>query len=391
MNKDISSKFDKIREQFPLAETKRGIAYFNSASTGPLCRPVKEALEDYYEMSQYSDGSLSRPDIDRIAFRHLDNIRTLGAKMLGARHDEVGFGFNTGFGLNIAAQGLPLVKGDEVLLSDVEFPANVYPWLVLRQKGVRVKLIETTDRFFDINKLQRGITAKTKVLSLSYVQFFNGFKNDLVKIGAICKERGIYFVVDGIQGCGVEPIDVKKCGIDILSSGAQKWMLSPLGTALFYVKKDLQEQLRQPFGSWLGVDWKLDFTNLFHYDLPFFASARRFELGTYPYGHVFALSKALEILTELGIGNIQKHNHFLLDKLISYLKVDERFRIVSNLEKRHRSSILSFTCNNAHDLYLKLNKAKIFTSFREGAIRVSVHLFNNEKDIDRLIKGFDKF
>ncbi len=391
MMKNTASVFNDIREQFPLADPERGITYFNSASTGPLCRPVKEALDEYYEMSQYSDGSTGRPDIDRIAFGHLENIRRLGAKILRARQDEVGFGFNTGYGLNIAAQGLPLEKGDEVLLSEVEFPANVYPWLALRQRGVKVKFIEAADMCFDLDKFAKAITPKTKVLSLSFVQFFNGFKNDLKAIGEICKDRGIYFVVDGIQGCGVEPIDVRKCQIDILSSGAQKWMLSPLGTALFYVRKDLQPQLRQPLGSWLSVDWKLNFTNLFHFDLPFFDNARRFELGTYPYAHVFALSKALEILTGIGIANIQKHNHALLDKLILYLNGNDKFRITSNPQKHHRSSILAFTCRDAHELYVALTRARIFTSFREGAIRVSVHLFNNEADIDRLIGILDNF
>lgn len=391
MNNDVISKFKDIRKQFPLVDPKRGITYFNSASTGPLCRPVRKALDEYYEMSQYSDGSTSRPDIDRVAFGHLDNIRKLGARMLGARQDEVGFGFNTGYGLNIAAQGLPLKKGDEVLLSEVEFPANVYPWLALRERGVKVKFVPATDMCFDIDKFRQAITSNTKVLSLSFVQFFNGFKNDLKTLGEICESRGIYFVVDGIQGCGAESIDVKKCQIDILSSGAQKWMLSPLGTAIFYVRKDLQPQLRQPLASWLSVDWKLNFTNLFHYDLPFFDNARRFELGTYPYAHVFALSKALEILTGIGIGNIQKHNHTLLDKLIVYLKGDGRFRITSSLQPLHRSSILSFTCRDAQKLYTALTRARIFASFREGSIRVSVHLFNNEADVEKLIEILDNF
>lgn len=391
MNSTTIAKFNNIRRQFPLADPRRGITYFNSASTGPLCRPVRLALDEYYKMSQYSDGSTSRPDIDRVAFGHLDNIRKLGARMLKARQDEVGFGFNTGYGLNIAAQGLPLKKGDEVLLSEVEFPANVYPWLALRKQGIKVRFIKAVDMCFDTDNFLKTITPKTKVLSLSFVQFFNGFKNDLKTLGEICHDKGIYFIVDGIQGCGAEPIDVKKCHIDILSSGAQKWMLSPLGTAVFYVSQDLQPQLHQPWASWLAVDWKLNFTNLFHFDLPLFDNARRFELGTYPYAHVFALSKALEILTDIGIGNIQKHNHALLDKLISYLKSNGKFRITSNLETRHRSAILAFTCPNARELYMNLTRARIFTSFREGAIRVSVHLFNNEADVDRLIKSLDKF
>lgn len=111
-----------------MVQKKTGIAYLNSGSTGPLCRPVKKALDKFYESSQYLDK-----DADLKAFSDLDKIRKLGAELIGARPDEVGFGFNTGFGLNIAAFGLPLRRGDEVLLSDIEFPANVYPWLALKQ------------------------------------------------------------------------------------------------------------------------------------------------------------------------------------------------------------------------------------------------------------------
>lgn len=128
------------------------------------------------------------------------------------------------------------------------------------------------------------------------------------EIGAICRENDIYFVVDGIQGCGVEPVDVHRCNIDIFSSGGQKWLLSPLGTGIFYVKRDLQHRVTFPFASWLSVDWKLKFADLFHYDLPFFNSARRFEMGTYPYAHIHAMAAALELISSLGVRNMwQSH------------------------------------------------------------------------------------
>ncbi|UCD16299.1 MAG: aminotransferase class V-fold PLP-dependent enzyme, partial [Candidatus Zixiibacteriota bacterium] len=357
-----------------------------SASTGPLCRPVKKALDHYYELALYANN-----DIDADAFAHLDKIRRLGAKMLHARKDEVGFGFHTGYGLNIAAFGLPLKKGDEVLLSDIEFPSNVYPWLALRQRGIKVRFIRSVEDRFDIDNFTKAIRGKSKVLSLSYVQFFNGYKNDLKQVGKICRENGLYFVVDGIQGCGVEPIDVHACGIDIFSAGGQKWLLSPLGTGLFYVRRDLQDQLIKPFASWLSVDWKMNFSDLFHYDLPFFDSARQFELGTYPYAHVFGMSAALELIGSIGVRKIQAHNHGLMDRLLAYLGGSTHYQVVSSLEKKRRSSILSFTCPGAAELHKRLTGAKIMTAFREGVIRVSVHLFNNKSDIDKLIGMLDRY
>lgn len=386
MTNNIVAKFRKARQLFPVADKVKGIVYLNSASTGPLSRPVKQALYDYYEMTQYLEKSV----IDHDAFASLDKIRKLGASFIGAKPNEIGFGFSTTFGLNVAAFGLPLKSGDEVLLSDIEFPANVYPWLVLKERGIKVRFLKSTKRCFDIDNFRRGIGKKSRVLSLSSVQFFNGYKNDMQEIGSICKEKGLYFVVDGIQGCGAESIDVHKCQVDIFSSGAQKWLLSPLGTGIFYIRRDLQKKIKFPFASWLSIDWKLKFNDLFHYDLPFFDSARRFEMGTYPYAHVFALEAAFNLISSLGVRSIQKHNHELLDYLISYLGANEKFRIVSSLDVNHRSSILAFTCDNAEKLQKKLSGEKIISSYREGAIRISVHLFNDKSDIERLINALER-
>jgi len=386
MTEKIEGKFKEARKLFVVTQKKYGITYLNSASTGPLCRPVRLAMEKYYDSTQFLDKSS-----DHAAFAGLEKIRKYGARLVGAREDEVGFGFHTGYGLNVAAFGLPLKSGDEVLLSDIEFPANVYPWLALRERGIKVTFVKSTNHFFDIDEFKKAIGKKTRVLSLSFVQFFNGYKNDLREIGHICKDRGLYFVVDAIQGCGVEPIEVHEWEVDILSSGAQKWMLSPLGTGVFFVRKELQKKLVMPFASWLSVDWKLEFTDLFHYDLPLFNSARRFEMGTYPYGHVFAMEEALKLINSLGVRNIQRHNHRLLDLLIDYLKSSGYYRIVSNLEERHRSAILSFTCRKAAELHKALQRAKIICSHREGAIRISVHLYNNQSDIGRLIEVLGYF
>ncbi len=377
----MDNQFKNVRKLFPVASLKSGIIYFNSASTGPLCKPVKKVMDDYYEMTQYQNRNS-----DYRAFDALENIRKMGAKFIGGKKDEVGFGFHTGYGLNIAAFGLPLKKGDEVLLSDVEFPSNVYPWVALKERGIKVNFIKSIDGRFDIEQFEKSISKNTKVLSLSFVQFFNGYKNDLKKIGEICKSRKIYFIVDGIQGCGIETINVKKCHIDIFSSGAQKWMLAPLGTGIFYVRKDLQGELNRPIASWLSVPRDLNFGDLFHFNKKFFDSARQFESGTYPYAHVFALEESLKLISSLGVKNIQKHNHELLDILIKFIKDTEYYSVVSSLKNIHRSSILSFGCPDVQHVHRELLKNRFICSLREGAIRISAHLFNNESDIKKLIK-----
>ncbi|MCP4677079.1 MAG: aminotransferase class V-fold PLP-dependent enzyme, partial [Deltaproteobacteria bacterium] len=240
-----------------------------------------------------------------------------------------------------------------------------------------------------IDELQKKISKRTRVLSLSYVQFFNGYKNDLKTISEICRKHRMYLVIDGIQGMGAEPLNVRKLGIDVFTSGCQKWMLSPQGCGFFYLADEIRDRIKPPFMSWLGVDWKVKFDDLFYYDKPYFDSARRFELGYYAVLNILGMKAAVEIFQDLGIANIQRHNHALIDRLAAYIRANPFYRITCSMTPKHRSGIFTFSCDNVDQLHRKLLKNGIILVNREGSIRVSVHLFNNERDIDKLTDLLD--
>lgn len=384
MDDSPDNQFRQARALFPHAGE---IVYFNSASYGPFSTPVQKAIEGNLRLRLDASAD-DTPAVMKIQ----DDLRGDYALLVGAEKQEIGIGMNTTFGLNIAAFGLPLKEGDEVLVSDVEFPALVYTWrAAAEERKLRLRFVESTQRHFDLGKLEAAITDKTRVLALSFVQYFNGFKNDLEAIGEICRRRGIFLVVDGIQGMGVEPIDVKKLGIDIFSSGCQKWMLGPQGCGFFYLPDHIRDRLKHPFMGWLGADWKMNFTDLFKYNLPFFDSARRFEMGYYVALNILGMKASVKFFTDLGIENIQKHNHALIDRLADYIKSNPFYSVTSVLETKHRSSIFAFSCGPLDELYQKLMERRIIVAKREGAIRVSAHLFNNEDDIERLISVLDDF
>jgi selenocysteine lyase/cysteine desulfurase len=236
-----------------------------------------------------------------------------------------------------------------------------------------------------MDEFKKSIDKSTRVLSISFVQFHNGFKNDLEAIGKICQENDIFFVVDAIQGVGVLDLDVKKAKIDFLSSGTQKWLCSVLGHGLFYYSQDAKRKLEPVFFGWMGVDWKLNFTDLLKFDLEPFPDARRFATGSYPYNGIMIMNSSLGLLLEIGIPKIERHTLHLLDILIDYLK-DSPYQIKSSVEPIHRSSILSFSGKNSRELYQKLCKRNIIVSYRENAIRVSPHFYNNQEEIERLIE-----
>jgi cysteine desulfurase/selenocysteine lyase len=384
MNTSLPKQFRAARALFP--HTEKAV-YFNSASFGPFCTPVKLAINENVELRINAER-----DDSHDAFSTQDELRSDYAELIGADKREVGIGMNTSFGLNIAAFGLPLNKDDEILVSDVEFPAIVYTWKAAAEaRGLKLKFVRSHNGIFDIGELKQSVTQRTRVLSLSWVQFFNGFKNDLTEITSYCKQHGIVFVVDGIQGMGVEPIDVSKLGIDIFTSGCQKWMLSPQGCGFFYLSDEVRDRLTPPFMSWLGADWKLKFTDLFHYDKPLFPSARRFEMGYYAVLNILGMKAAVGIFRELGIRNIQQHNYELIDRLAEYVRSNPYYSVTCSMEAKHRSSIFTFSCKDVRNLYLDILRSKIILVNREGSIRVSVHLFNNEQDIDRLIDVLEKF
>ena len=384
MKAQTAAHIEEARRLFP--HTKK-IAYFNSASYCPFCTPVREAI-----VSNVDQRVAAERDDSHDAFDVADELRGIYAKMIGATKRSVGIGLNTSHGLNIAAFGLPLKKDDEILVSDIEFPAVIYCFKAAAEaRDLKMKFIKSHDHCFDIGEFEKAITKRTRVLALSYVQYFNGFKNDLKTIADICHKHNIYLVVDGIQGMGVEPINVRKFGIDVFASGCQKWMLSPQGCGFFYLSDEIREKIKPPFMSWLGVDWKMQFSDLFHYDRDYFDSAQKYEFGYYAVLNLMGMKAAAQIIQDLGIGNIRQHNHGLIDRLASYIRSNSFYQITSSMESVHRSSIATFTCKDVKGLHRELLKDKIILANCEGSIRVSVHLFNDESDIDKMIGVLEKF
>jgi cysteine desulfurase/selenocysteine lyase len=371
-------KINNWRKEFPFA---KNVVFLNHASFGPIPQVSLKKTYEFYD--KVTLKNLEEFDVE--SFQLMGKLKKTCAPLIQARPEEIGFAYNTSYGLNIAAQGIELKPKDIVLLSDIEFPANVYPWLNLKNKGVKIKFMKSRNGFFDTDNFIRAIDKKTKVLALSFVQFFNGFKNDLEKIGRICKEKNIFFVVDGIQGVGNLEIDVKKCQIDFLACGGQKWLLSSMGGGFFYYSSKAKQKLETVFSGWLGVDWQTNWTDLLKYNLVPFKTAQKFDIGTYPFPILRTFYYSTMLLQKIGVKNIQKHNLSLLDKLILFLQENE-FKILSSLEPKQRSSILSFACENGKGLFQKLRKEKILVSYREGGIRVSPHFYNNEEDMERLIK-----
>jgi cysteine desulfurase/selenocysteine lyase len=359
-----------------------GAIYVNNAGIGPLPARTRRAIAEFQDLRaephRLGDG---------MQMEILARARAAAARLIGAEPTEIGLAPNTTFGINMAARSLRLGRGDVVVVSDREFPANVYPWLQLRENGVEVELAPVTpDGWPDERHLLERITdPRVRVVAVSMVQFANGYRADLDRLGAACRAHDTTLVVDAIQGLGQVPLDVRKTPIDILASGAQKWLLSPWGSGFLYVRRGLVERLTPAMAGWLAFEGTDDFSRLTDYRTEFRADARRFEVGTVPYQDVLGMTTSIELLLEIGVERIERHLAGL--RRILHTAADGgALRLVSPPEGPSASAIVCVRPRDADACFVRLRAAGVTSARREGAIRVSPHFFNTSEEIERVVE-----
>lgn len=360
--------WNKIRDQFPA--TKR-FTYLNAAEGSPL--PLTTAAEGkrfYDEMTARGD-SVWKEWLERT-----EKVRKKVAKFINASKSEIAFTVNTSHGMTLVADMFD-GKG-EVLTMDDEFPSSTFPWL---HKKYRVHFVKPKKAIFSIKDIEKKITKKTKILVTSYVQYCTGFKQDLVELGKLCKKKGIIFVVNATQAAGAMPIDVKKANIDFLVWSGYKWQMAGYGIGVLYINKKWFKKLKFPIAGWCSVkkpelmdNKKLDLKN----------EASELEVGCAHFPNIFALGGALDLLNKIGKKNIQKRILELDDYLVEKVK-NIGLKIDSPLNKKHRSGITIIRMENAQKIVEKLWKKRIMVSAKGTGIRVSLHVYNNKKDIDRFV------
>jgi selenocysteine lyase/cysteine desulfurase len=377
MNPEI---IENARSYFPYL--KNGIIYFNHASTAPINTKVKERIGEF--IKERSEDGMD----DYWAFKAVaDETKEMIGGMINCKQGRIAFLDNTTNGIIWLTLGINLGQGDRVILNDVEFPANVYPFLQLKEKGVEIDFIKSKNGIVTAEEVIDAIKPETKLISISFVQFLSGYRVNLEKIGKICKERGIIFCVDAIQGLGALRLDVEKCNIDFLASGTQKWLLGLQGLAFIYVRKELQEQMRSAPIGWLAVN---DAWDLLNFDLTIKESAERFQPGTLNNLGIYAFNSSMKLFNEFGFDEIEKqilsHSRYFIDELV---KIGYESPLLS-LPEQNLSGIVSFRSENANKIFDHLSQKKIICSLREGYIRFAPHFYNTKQEINTVIDEMKK-
>ncbi len=366
------------RSEFPITE---GYVFLDHAGVAPVSLRVKRAVENFITEALEVGLSNCRPWVNRVK-----EIRRNCAKLINAEVEEIAFVKNTSHGLSLVAEGLDWKKGDNLLVCEKEFPSNIYPWLNLQRNGVKVKFTPFRDGKILVEDIEKLIDSKTKLLAISSVQFSNGFKIDLKRLGELCRRKGVLLCVDAIQSLGIVPMDVREYHIDFLSADGHKWLLSPEGTGIFYCRKALIEKLNPPLVGWKNIQNEHDFDSI---DFRLKTNAQKFEEGSLNIMGIYALGASIDLIFEVGIDRIESGVLRLGDIIIEEAE-KRNFKVKTPRCRDDRGGIISIAGNfNPIDVKNKLRRDEIIVNVRDGAIRISPHFYNTEDEILRLFDAID--
>jgi len=366
----------EFRRHFPVVNHQ---VYLNTAAVGPVSDLARDAAVAAIVEQANGGSKMFGPYGES-----LERARVKAGLLIGADPGEIAFVRNTVEALSIVASGLAWSGGDNVVASALEFSGNAYPWLNLARLGVACRFVPSSDGTVDVDAMAAATDERTRVITVSFVQFSNGFRVDLEKLGTFCRSKDIRLMVDAIQGVGVVPLDVHAVPIDFLACGAHKWLCAPAGSGFLYVHRDrLPEVALTEVGHNSVLPVPASFTD---YQFTLRPDARRFESGITSYANVVGLEAALDLIARVGIPRIRAHVCGLTAHLSERLR-ERGYAITSPQPPQEGAGIVAFRRQDrsANALAAHLASRGIVVSVREGAVRVSIHGFNALDDVEAMI------
>ena len=368
--------------EFP---SRKSSIQFNHAAICPLPARAADALVTYAR-NLAERGGLDWRDWPAKA----DEVRGLAARLVGADErvggaSSISIVPNTTWGLDIVAQGLELSPGDSIVTTASEFPANLTPWVALERKGVVVRRVPTRDGAFTAEDIGAACDGTTRLVSVSLVAFHTGFRAPVEALGGFCHSRGILLGLDGIQGVGAQRVDVSGWNVDFLSADGHKWMLGSEGCGILFTTPDLRARLTPPPG-WTnlqrahGADYRVPVKPAYRSD------GVRFEPGALPTPALYALAASLALLLEIGLTEVERRIAQTLDVLVAGLP-DAGFSPML-FGGPPRSGILAArppAGKDARYYQKRLADENVVVSAREGLLRFSPHVGNDEAEAARVL------
>jgi len=362
---------ERIRAEFPITER---LVYLDSAYGNPLPNRVREAMEAYLADFQRDGVSVARAR----AYRVLEEVRETFAGLVNAEPSEIAYIKNTSEGLNVAAAGLTVESGDNVVLNELEHPNNTHCWLRLREKGVEIRNVPQTDGRVSTEDIGEAVDSRTRAVAIASTTNM-GFRFDLAGIGKVCRDYTALLVVDAVQSLGVEPLDVRGLEVDVFSSSAHKGLLGPHGIGFLYVRGEVLDEITPPYVagiSYAGGSLK--------------ETAARYEYGNYNYAGGHAMVPALAFLDVVGVENIGSHAFALAEAFREGLG-EVSATVLDSPAEEERSQIVAFKVEGkgSDEARRELLEEGVMLSSHYGDLRASFSLYNTMDEVEAAIKAIE--
>ena len=362
--------WSSTRKLFPVTEQ---VAYLNTAAAGPLSRPVAAAATNYYDLMS-ADGDIHWDDW----LKQREAIRERVARFINAEPEEIGLTTNTSSGMNVIIDALE--RRGEVISCNLEFPVSTIPWM---HRRIPVHLVKAMAGVIETGDIRKAMTAKTGIISLSHVQFSNGFRMDLDEL--VVNKANHALVINASQSAGVFELDVKRMKIDALCSTGHKWMLSGYGSGFVYLSRELLEASHARSIGWLSVQEPYSMRNdeiHLRKDL-----AARAELGCPHFAGIFAIGASVDLFETIGISNIERRA-LSLNQMLTERLTAEGWKVLSPLQSEGmRSAETLVEVQEPARVVANLARAEVIVTEKPEGIRVATNFFNNEDDIERLMEA----
>jgi cysteine desulfurase/selenocysteine lyase len=367
-----------LRREFPIFGQ---VTYLDVAARAPMADRVAREMQSYLQVCQL-EGARKEQWLARA-----EQIRGRTAALLGARTGEIAFMKNTSDGLNTIATALDLRAGDNVVVCpEFEHANNIYPWQHRQRDGLEVRFVPLSGAVPAPEAIAAAIDERTRVVTVSAVSSMTGGRADLAALSRLCRPRDIFLLVDGAQSLGIMHTDVRELGVDGLAAATQKGLLGMYGVGILYCREEWQDRLRPPFLSVPSIErtglHEADLGDLGDYRLQ--RSAARFETGNHNFAGLFAFDAALSLLAEVGTEAVDSHVGTLGGHLIGEL-TRRGYHVITPVESARRAGIVVFDAPDVDGIARRLGENGVRISVRRGHLRVSLHGYNDDSDLDHLL------
>ncbi len=377
-----SAQTDWRQEWFEIEDA----TYLNLAGQSPMPKVSIRAVQAALEAKKYPH---QKPD--STFFEVPNRIRASIATLIGGKPEEIALTSGASAGVAAVAYALTWKPGDEVITAKGEFPLQYTAWKPMEEReGLKLKIVSPRERFINADDLIAAITPRTRVVSVSMVRYDDGSLLDAARVADACHKQGALLLLDASQCCGAMPMDVNQLGADFIVSAGYKWLLGPFGTGFFWAKSEHLAMVRPGPFYWMAVMGSDNFAALNFENPKPSASAKRWdspEWASYFNFNLTAMDVSVDFVVRMGPELVAAHNKNLIELMFERLPKD-RFVPASPLDAARRGPYGCFAARSKEktaEVYQHLRKENVVVSLREGNIRVSPHLYNTERDIDRLI------